>query len=572
MKQLKQLRGEATPEEGSPTPVRAPGRPEVGVPRVAASPRIRLTTVVPLVLPVVLGVIAAYVQWVVAGLPPLPAVRQLTPQTTALPYGFPSWIGITHYVNLLFMVLLARSGLQILMDHPRLYWNVHCTPGSEWVRFTPVQVPLDRLYTAKDDARYLSPWIGLPGGRHTLGLARHWHFVSALFWVVNGAIYVTLLFKTGHWRRIVPTSWRLIPDAWAMFVHYATFHLPPEPNGFYQYNALQQLSYFVVIFVLAPLSILTGPSMSPALVNRFSWYRKLPGNRQVGRSIHFLLLCAYVLFVVAHVSMVFLTGFARNMNHIVIGTDDLLRFGMYIGLSGLVILLLLNMMANWATWLFPRAIQRVGDALVNPVLRLLLARHAPRAQYLVEDISPFMWPNGKLPTSDEWKALAAGAFKDYRLKVFGLVENPVELSLDQLRAMSRHTQITLHHCIQGWSGIAEWGGLPVAELIKTVRPHPDVKAVIFYSFGEGLEGGQYYDSHTIENARSPQTLLAYEMNFKPLADIHGAPLRLRVENQLGFKMVKWIKAIEFAADFRHVYQGEGGYNSDHEFFDTMADI
>jgi thiosulfate reductase cytochrome b subunit len=539
---------------------------------VAKSPRIRFSTLLPLVLPIGLAVIAAYVQWAAVGLPSVPAPQQLTPETATLPYGFPAWIGLTHYVNLLFMVLLARSGLQILMDHPRLYWNVHCTPGTEWVRFTPVQVPLDRLYTAKDDARYLSPWIGLPGGRHTLGLARHWHFASALFWVLNGAVYVTLLFTTNHWRRIVPTSWRIFPDAWAWFVHYATFHLPPEPNGFYQYNALQQLSYFAVIFVLAPLSILTGPSMSPALVNRFRWYRKLPGNRQVGRSIHFLLLCAYVLFVIAHVSMVFLTGFARNMNHIVIGTDDLLRFGMYIGLSGLVIFVLLNMMANWATWLFPRAVQRVGDALVNPVLRLLLARHAPRAQYTVADISPFMWPNGKLPTSDEWKSLAADGFRGYRLKVYGLVENPVELSLEQLRAMGKRTQITLHHCIQGWSGIAEWGGLPVSDLIDIVRPKPSVTAVVFYSFGEGLEGGQYYDSHTIDNARHPQTLLAYEMNFNPLTGVHGAPLRLRVENQLGFKMVKWIKAIEFVADFKHVYQGEGGYNSDHEFFDTMADI
>jgi thiosulfate reductase cytochrome b subunit len=555
-------------DEPSSVDLRGAGRSGV----VARSPRIRFSTLLPLVLPIVLAIIAAYVQWATVGLPSVPAPQQLTPKTTTLPYGFPSWIGITHYVNLLFMVLLARSGLQILMDHPRLYWNVHCTPGTEWVRFTPVQVPLDRLYTAKDDARYLSPWIGLPGGRHTLGLARHWHFVSALFWTLNGAIYIALLFTTNHWRRIVPTSWSIFPDAWAMFVHYATFHLPPEPNGFYQYNVLQQLSYFVVIFILAPLSILTGPSMSPALVNRFSWYRKLPGNRQVGRSIHFLLLCAYVLFVIAHVSMVFLTGFARNMNHIVIGTDDLLRFGMYIGLSGLIILFLLNMMANWATWLFPRAIQRVGDAVVNPVLRLLLARHEPKSEYSVEDISPFLWPNGKLPTSEEWKTLAAGGFKDYRLKVSGLVDNPVELSLEQVHAMAKRTQITLHHCIQGWSGIAEWGGLPVAELMKLVRPKPNVRAVVFYSFGEGLEGGQYYDSHTIDNARHPQTLLAYEMNFKPLTEIHGAPLRLRVENQLGFKMVKWIKAIEFVADFKHVYQGEGGYNSDHEFFDTMADI
>ena len=543
-----------------------------GSERVAASPRLRLSTLLPLVAPIVIAIIAAYVQWLTVGLPPVAAVRPLTPQTTNLPYGFPAWIGLTHYVNLLFMILLARSGLQILMDHPRLYWNVHCTPGSEWVRFTSVQVPLDRLYTAKDDAHYLSPWIGLPGGRHTLGVARHWHFVSALFWVINGAIYLSLLFATSHWRRIVPTSWSIFPHAWAVFVHYATFHLPPEPNGFYQYNALQQLSYFAVIFILAPLSILTGPSMSPALVNHFSWYRRLPGNRQVGRSIHFLLLGAYVLFVIAHVTMVFVTGFARNMNHIVIGTDALTHFGMYIGLSGLVILFLLNVMANWASWLFPRFIQRVGNAIVNPVLRLLLANRAPKAEYAASDISPFLWPNGKLPTSDEWKALAAGEFQEYRLKVYGDVENPVELSLDQLRQITKRSQITLHHCIQGWSGIAQWGGVPMVELMKLVRPKTNVRAVVFYSFGEGLEGGQYYDSHTIENVRHPQTILAYEMNFQPLNEVHGAPLRLRVENQLGFKMVKWVQAIEFVESYRRVYEGYGGYNSDHEFFDTMADI
>ena len=86
-----------------------------------------------------------------------------------------------------------------------------------------------------------------------------------LFWVVNGAIYITLLLCTSHWRRLVPTSWHIFPEAWAVFVHYATFHLPPEPDGFFRYNALQQLSYFAVVFVLAPLSMLTGLAMSPAL-------------------------------------------------------------------------------------------------------------------------------------------------------------------------------------------------------------------------------------------------------------------------------------------------------------------
>ena len=87
--------------------------------------------------------------------------------------------------------------------------------------------------------------------------------VVALFWVANGATYVCLLFATPHWRRIVPTSWRIIPGAWAVFVHYATFHLPPEPNGFFGYNALQQLSYFAVVFVLVNLLV----DISYAIIN-----------------------------------------------------------------------------------------------------------------------------------------------------------------------------------------------------------------------------------------------------------------------------------------------------------------
>jgi methionine sulfoxide reductase catalytic subunit len=138
--------------------------------------------------------------------------------------------------------------------------------------------------------------------------------------------------------------------------------------------------------------------------------------------------------------------------------------------------------------------------------------------------------------------------------------------------MGEKTQITLHHCIQGWSGIAEWGGLPLEELLKLVRPMANARAVVFYSFGEGGEGGEFYDNLSKENALHQQTLLAYEMNFKPLGELHGAPLRLRVENQLGFKMVKWIRAIEFVGSIRFVGQGEGGYNEDHEYFGELANI
>jgi thiosulfate reductase cytochrome b subunit len=537
------------------------------------SMRVRPTILLLFVTPFALMTAAAYIQWGVVGLPPLPQTSQLFYHDAD---AFPIWMRYGHYINLFFMILIIRSGLQILMDHPRLYWNVHCTPGTEWLRLTPVEVPRDRLYTAKDDARYLSPWIGLPGYRHTIGMARHWHFMSALFWIVNGLVFVTMLFATQQWHRLVPTSWSIIPDAWTVFVHYATFHLPQGEDAFYHnYNALQQLAYFSAVFVLAPLAILTGPSMSPALTNRFPWYPKLPGNRQIGRSLHFLILCAYLGFIAVHVSMVVITGFARNMNHIVAGTDDSYEKdprGLWLGLLGIAIILAVNYFANWIAWKHPRVVQHFAKRLVTPLMEFLLNRAAPAAQFSREDISPFFWPNGKLPTSDEYKALEADGFHDYRLKVHGLVENPVELSMDEIKAMPKQQQITLHHCIQGWSGIAEWGGLPMAELIALVRPKPNARVAVFYSFGEGLEGGPYFDTHTVNNLLHSHSLLAYEMNYEPLSVVHGGPLRLRVENQLGFKMVKWVRAIEFVETYATVGEGEGGYNEDHEYFGELANI
>jgi thiosulfate reductase cytochrome b subunit len=542
------------------------------------SVHVRARTFVLLVSPLLLLVAAAYIQWGTLGLPPVPFSPALTAETAMGPHGFPAWLRLTHYVNFLLVILLIRSGLQILMDHPRLYGNVHCTPGTEWLRLTPVEVPRDRLWTSKDDSRHLSPWIGLPGYRHTVGMARHWHFLSVLFWMGNGVVFMVMLFSTGQWQRLVPTSWRIIPDAWAIFVHYATFHLPPEPNGFFSYNALQKLTYFGVVFLLAPLAIMTGPSMSPAFTARFAWYPKLPGNRQIGRSLHFLVMGGFVVFIIGHVAMVALTGFVRNMNHIVTGTDGVNPIGLYVGMAGFGMVVLVNVFAHFMAWRHPRAVQHAAKTLVSPVMGLLLDRAAPKAEFGRADISPFFWVNGKMPTSDEWKAFVAGDFKDYRLEVRGLVENPVDLSLDDLRALGKKSQITLHHCIQGWSGIAEWGGLPLAELVKLVRPGAKAKAVVFYSFGDGIEfdtgiaRGQYYDSLSIENALHPQTLLAYEMNYQPLHHLHGAPLRLRVENQLGFKMVKWIKAIEFVESVGSINEGEGGYAEDHEYFGEQAGI
>jgi DMSO/TMAO reductase YedYZ molybdopterin-dependent catalytic subunit len=171
-----------------------------------------------------------------------------------------------------------------------------------------------------------------------------------------------------------------------------------------------------------------------------------------------------------------------------------------------------------------------------------------------------------VPKTDEYQRLRDEGFASWRLDVHGLVDNPVTLSLEELRDLAHHEQITQHFCIQGWSGIAKWGGVSMTTILDLVRPHPEARWAIFYSLGEGADGGLYYDAHPIEQMRSPLTMLAFDMNGAPLTEGHGAPLRLRNEIQLGFKQVKWLAGIELVADFTGVAGGHGGYNPDHEFF------
>lgn len=513
---------------------------------------------------------AAWLQYLVYGLPDDPS-RLLPAVTADTVKGFPVWVILCHWVNFFFLVILIRSGLSILMDHPRLYWQNGCTPGSEWLKLTPIQIPKDKLWTAKDDARYISPLLALPGYRHTVGIARGWHFIHVPFFVLNGVIFVALLFAGDQWQRIVPTSWQIFPDAWSVFVHYATFNMPLEPNGFYYYNALQKLSYFGAVFVLAPLSMLSGLCMSPAIENRFHWLPKIFGNRQGARSVHFLVMLAYLAFIIIHVAMVVATGLVRNLNHITLGTDHPSdRSGLYIGIAILLFTIIFCFYAHWVSWKRPRWVQQ-ASAFINGNLWLrTINKLKPKAYFKKEDITPFFWANGKLPVSDKWNDLAANDFKNYKLKIDGLVENPIELSIDEMKALGKEQNITMHHCIQGWSGIAEWGGLPLKTLVDLVKPKANVKTVVFYSFGESLYGGPYYDTHTLDNCLKPGAILAWEMNYEPLSHVYGAPLRLRVENQLGYKMVKWIERIEFIENHESVGKGYGGKNEDDEYFDLIA--
>lgn len=519
---------------------------------------------------VILVVVA--VPWIQMALFGLPTVAPVTPAGGSAPTGFPLWVRYSHFFNFLFVTLLIRSGLSILFDHPRLYFNDDCTPGSEWIRFTPLEVPRDRLWTAKDDARYLSPLVGTPGYRHTVGIARAWHFIVVHGFIITGILYGVMLFNTERWRRLVPTSWHVLTQAWSIWVHYATIHLPPEPNGFFGYNGLQQLSYFGVFFVLGPLAILTGIAMSPAVINRFRWYARIFGGRQAARSIHFLTMLSFVAFIVVHVTMVVMTGFVRNMNHIVLGTDDQFAGGVIVGLVGIAVVVLSWVAAHYISWYRPRALQHAGKFVTYPMQLITLNQLDPHDHYTASEISPYLWPNGKEPVRDDWKRLLEGGFRDFKLQVSGLVDNPVELSLQDIEQLGAGEHISLHQCIQGFSGIAQWNGLPMRALVELVRPRPEAKVVAFFSFGESLYGDTYYDTQRLDNVLRPQCLLATHMNGQPLTAVYGAPLRLRVENQLGYKMVKWIERIEFVESEKQLGKGEGGANEDDEFFDLLPNI
>ena len=316
---------------------------------------------------------------------------------------------------------------------------------------------------------------------------------------------------------------------------------------------------------MAPLALVTGLGMSPALSTRFKRVSRLL-SIQTARSLHFMVMIWFLLFIVLHVTFVATTGLLRNLNHIYLGSNDRGWAGFVLFSISMIILTIGWVAATPFTLRHPRTVQRVGYALVGPAQRLFEHLDATPGEYSEADISPYFWHNGQYPDSAEYLALQQGGFADYRLRVNGLVSHPVELSLAELRALPGHDQITQHFCIQGWSGIAKWRGLSLQTLLDLVQPHPEAKWVIFYSLGDGPDGGVYYDAHPIEQMSHHLTMLAFDMNDQPLTFGHGAPLRLRNEGQLGFKQVKWVKGVEFVAHFSEVGGGYGGYNPDHEFF------
>ena len=486
----------------------------------------------------------------------------ITPSSRAVYSGFPLWLRLLHFFNLFFLMFIIRAGIQILADHPRLYWRRDCTPGTEWFRFQR-EVPQNQVWTSKDDSVTIPQWLGIPGVRHSIGLARWWHFSFDLLWVITGAIFYVLLFTTDQWHRLVPTTWAIFPNALSTALQYLSLRLPVD-RSWTTYNSLQQLAYFLTVFVAAPLAVVTGLMQSPAIANRLGWFARIL-NRQAARTLHFGVLWWFLLFIFVHVTLVFITGARQNLNYMFAGVNDNSWKGLLVFSLAMIVVIVAWSVASPFTIKHARLVQKVGQILIGPLMATA-EWGDPTTQYTEQEISSYFWVNGTLPNSDAFESLVKGGFLNYGLRVSGLVYNPREFSYAELRAMPKQEQITEHFCIQGWSGVAKWGGVPMRHILDIVKPTPDARYVVFYSFSEGSAGGGYYDVHKIHNMRHGLTILAYEMNGAPLSVLHGAPLRLRCENELGFKMVKWIAAIEFVRDFAHLGAGQGGYNEDHEFY------
>jgi DMSO/TMAO reductase YedYZ molybdopterin-dependent catalytic subunit len=208
-----------------------------------------------------------------------------------------------------------------------------------------------------------------------------------------------------------------------------------------------------------------------------------------------------------------------------------------------------------------------AEGLTRRAQRLLIPRGALAPEFAEADISPDFRANGTINPQDyEYAALRDGGFADYRLVVDGLVERPLELSLAELRALPARTQITRHDCVEGWSSIGKWTGARLSAVLQTAGLKDAARYVVFHC-ADTLEPtldntGRYYESLDRIDAFHEQTILAYDMNDRPLPVKHGAPLRLRVERQLGYKHAKYVMRLEAVDSFEQVGRGKGGYWED----------
>lgn len=219
-----------------------------------------------------------------------------------------------------------------------------------------------------------------------------------------------------------------------------------------------------------------------------------------------------------------------------------------------------------------------AEHLNHAAQRIVAPRPAMAQEFDKRQVVQAFRSNGTLDPADaDYQALRRGDFADFRLTVGGLVGKPLELSLADLRAMPSRTQITRHDCVEGWSCIGQWKGVPLAALLAEAKPLPKARFVVFRCFDSmdspapDAPDSRYYESIDFDDAYHPQTILAYELNDQPLPVGNGAPLRCRVERQLGYKQAKYLRAVELVESFADIRGGRGGYWED-EGYEWYAGI
>jgi DMSO/TMAO reductase YedYZ molybdopterin-dependent catalytic subunit/thiosulfate reductase cytochrome b subunit len=442
----------------------------------------------------------------------------------------PAWVRATHWLGALAFLALLLSGIAILLAHPRLYW------GETGARQGPSLVDLPLPFVLDVPIR---------------GPGRYIHFLAAWVAVAVGLVYLATGILARHFgRNLLPARADLTGRAVREVV---AEHLRRSPRGdaaLDRYNVLQRLSYSGVVFLLLPAMAWTGLAMSPAFVSVFPFSAAGLGGQQSARTLHFVAACALLAFLIVHVLMVATSGFAARMRGMLRGGHRtlapaaaatglsrraLVKAGL--GAAAGVGVFGLGARVLRRCGLVPandRGIYGLSETLTYAGQRVLTKLPSMAREFDRSRISTVIPVNGEAPKTDEYRRHQAGGFADWRLAVDGMVARPSSLSLAEIRAFPSRSQITHQACEEGWSFIAEWTGVPLSRVLEHVGMKPDARFVFFFT----IDG--WWDSLDMDDALHPQTLLAYGMNGATIPLDHGAPLRLKVPRQLGYKSLKFL--------------------------------
>ena len=498
---------------------------------------------------------------------------------SALLMEYPWWLRVEHFVNIIFISLFIRSGIEILGTYPKLHRSIHTPLGGAWAQFTVQEKRKRKYFPVSGEYDDYHPAISLPG-HGDLGQGRYWHFISVVLWVTLMFGYWVLLLVTGQWRRYWPEDLSVFGQAWNDLVSYMAFVVPPAMEG-YPFNAIQQLSYGFVVLILPLWMMVTGAFQSPAINNHFPRISKAMGGRQVIRTLHFWGLMAYLIFMVIHVAMVVLHGWGAETAKMVFGDEGNPVVAGIIYIVGLLFIVWINVWATKTSTNNPKLIERVQNALVRPLTRTL--RKLPSRQFdSRQEVTP--WgehrSSGMPPSSEEYAALVCNDYEeDFVLEIGGFVERPMRLTLADLAEISQgHAQTTVHHCVQGFSSVGRWNGVKLSDLIELAKPldgWSDVNVLSFQNMTRDddlYSGSYYYETMPREEALQPQTLIAIGYDGRELPMKSGAPCRLRLETSTGFRSAKWIERIEITNRFDIIGNGMGGFFEDTDSYDRLQMI